>query len=77
VRKEDMMTTQKLHYPISTMTLAPEAGRRPRRARKTYDVVADGMNRRGGDAFAVPTRVGLVAVYVAVAVLTSIALLWH
>ena len=72
------MTTPTLCYPISTMTLAPDAGSRPRPARKATGGSADVMNpfarRPRGEHLSRRERAGLLAVFAAVAAIIGFAL---
>ena len=72
------MTTPTLCYPISTMTLAPDAGLHPRPAREAMDASADVVNpfarRPRGEQLSRRERAGLLAVFAAVAAIIGFAL---
>jgi hypothetical protein len=76
--KEATMTTPRVYYPISTMTLAPAAGWRPRAGRKATEGSSDRMRlfarRPRGERLSRRESAGLLAVLAVAAAIIGFAL---
>jgi hypothetical protein len=70
------MTTAKLHYPISTRTLAPDAGWRADTAPQAPPPSSDGIDpfARARRDRMIRARAGLLAVYAVIAAIVGVAL---